>query len=64
MTKVNGKKIAQYSKDNKLISYYDSIVLAQNTSHVNRKTIQATAAGRLKTGGGFIWKYVNKELKE
>lgn len=64
MTKINGKQVAQYSKDNILISYYDSIVLAQNTTNINRKTIQAAAAGRLNTGGGFIWKYVNKELKE
>ncbi len=59
MTKINGRKIGQYSKDNELIAKFDSIILAEKKTDVNKKTIQASAAGRLKTGGGFIWKYID-----
>jgi len=64
MTKVNGKKISQYSKENKLLKTFDSIVLASKHTEIGRRSIQSNLAGRSKSSGGFIWKYVDKEFKD
>lgn len=66
MTKAIGRKIAQYSLDNKLIATFDSIILAAKDTNIGRRSIQSNAAGRTKTSGGFIWKYADdkKGLKE
>jgi group I intron endonuclease len=64
MTKINGRKIEQYTKENIFVSYYDSMVLAGKATGIKHNTIQAAAAGRLKTAGGYIWKYAEKELKD
>lgn len=64
MTKINGRKIEQYTKDNILVSYYDSIVLAGKATGIKPNTIQAAASGKMKTAFGFIWKYATeKNLK-
>ena len=64
MTKINGKKISQYSKDNKLLNTFDSIVLASKHTGIGRKSIQSNLAERSKSSGGFIWKYSDAELKD
>jgi group I intron endonuclease len=64
LTKVNGKKVLQYSTNNELMASFDSIILASKSSGIGRRSIQANAAGRSKTSGGFIWKYADKELKD
>ena len=64
MTKVNGRKVIQYSKDGKIIATFDSIVLASNASGIGKCAIQSNVVGRSKSSGGFIWKYAEKELKE
>lgn len=64
MTKINGRKVSQYSKENTLISQFDSIVLASKHTGIERRSIQSNLAGRSKSSGGFVWKYVEKELKE
>jgi hypothetical protein len=64
MRKVNGRKINQFSKEDILIAAYDSIIEATEKTKTHRSTIQACATGRTKTGGGFIWKYVETEPKE
>jgi group I intron endonuclease len=66
MTTVNGRKVAQYSLDNKLLGMFDSILLASKSTNINRSTIQAAASGRINTGKGYIWKYTDdkKEPKE
>lgn len=61
MTKINGKKVNQYSKDNEFISSFDSIVLAANNTDIGRRNIQANLSNRSKTAGGFVWKYADKE---
>lgn len=57
MTQVNGKAIAQYTTDGKFINTYISITEAGKHTGINRMAIQACAAGRSKTSGGFVWKY-------
>jgi hypothetical protein len=51
------EKIEQYSKENLLLASYDSIMEASEKTKIHRGTIQANTGGRLKTAGGFIWKY-------
>ena len=57
MRKANGRKVEQYTKENMLIATYDSIVEAHEKTQIHGNSIQSTASGRTKTGGGFIWKY-------
>lgn len=64
MTRVNGRKVNQYSKDGELLGTYDSMVVASNATGVKRGSIQANASGRMKAAGGFIWEYADKEPKE
>lgn len=58
MRKANGRKVEQYTKENVLIAAYDSIMEAHEKTQVHKGSIQSGASGRTKTGGGFIWKYV------
>jgi group I intron endonuclease len=60
MTKAIGKKISQYTKENKQVASFDSIILASRHTNIGYASIQANAAGRSKSAGGFIWKYDNK----
>jgi group I intron endonuclease len=64
MTKINGRKVMQYSKDDVYIASFDSIVLASKATKIEQRAIQSNTAGRSKSSGGFIWKYEEKELKE
>ena len=64
MTKMNGRKISQYSKENKLLKTFDSILLASKYTEIGRHGIQSNLSGRSKSSGGFIWKYSDTELKD
>ena len=64
MTKAIGRKISQYSKENILISSFNSIKDAATKTGINRKNINHVVVGRSKTAGGFIWKYDDKDLKD
>lgn len=58
MTKVNGKKIAQYTKNNEFVREYISISSAGRLTEVSKSNIQNALSNINKTAGGFIWKYV------
>ena len=67
MASVDGSrigKISQYSKENILISSFNSIKDAATKTGINRKNINHVVVGRSKTAGGFIWKYDDKDLKD
>ena len=64
MTKVNGRKVIQYSQDGAYIASFDSILLASKATGIGKCAIQSNTSGRSKSSGGFIWKYAEKELKE
>lgn len=64
MTQVNGRKVSQHSKDGNLIATFDSIKIASTLTSTKRSSIQAAAAGRIKMAGGYIWKYIETELKD
>lgn len=52
----NRKRVSQYSKEGKLLNTFESISEACEKSGINN--IQACCnGGRVKSAGGFIWKY-------
>jgi group I intron endonuclease len=58
MSILRGRKIGKYSDNNILIAEYPTIIVAANENNLNANAIQQCAAGRSKTSGGFIWKYM------
>lgn len=66
MAKSKGRRVVQYTKDNTFVKEYVSMSDAGRTSGVKASNIQHVLAGRAKTAGGYVWKYVDdkKELKE
>lgn len=64
ITKVAGRKVEQYSLDNKLIKVYDSIAEASRQTKTAPSTIREVALGKGKTAGGFIWRFPTNEPKE
>ena len=68
MTKVNGRKIHQYSNENRWIATFDSILLAEKATNIKRSNISHVLSEKSKTAGGFIWKYAdqseNKTLRK
>lgn len=61
------KKVAQYSKDGKLIATFNSLRDASQFTGINHGDICSCCKGHKADGtpkrsaGGFIWKYVNTE---
>jgi group I intron endonuclease len=52
------KSVNQYSKDNIFMNTFKSIKEAADKTNVNRDSIAKVCYGQQKTGGGFIWKFV------
>lgn len=57
----NGKKVAQYDKDGKLIKIYNTITLAEKETGESRSTIRRSACNLKKyiMKKKYIWKYVD-----
>lgn len=53
------KRIAQYSKDGVFIRFWNSTVEAGN-SGFNKTAITNCLKGRVKTSGGYIWRYAGE----
>ena len=53
------KPVNQYSLDGIYIATYKSIKEASRTTGTDQTGIVQCCKGKLKTSGGFIWKYVN-----
>ena len=51
------KTVEQYSKDGKLVNKYSSISDAERETGVSHSSIIKCCNNKLKTAGGFIWKY-------
>lgn len=51
------KSIAQYSLDDRFICLFGSITEAGIKTGVDKGSISACCRGKIKTAGGFIWKY-------
>lgn len=54
----NAKEVKQYTKKMELVKSYDSIIRASRESgHINPSNISACCLGKVKTAGGYIWRY-------
>ena len=51
------REITQYTVDNKKIKNYKSILIASKETNINKANICSCCKGKLKTAGGYIWKY-------
>ena len=59
----NSKKVAQYNKQTlELIKIWDSMMDVQRELGINNGSISKCCKGKLKSAGGFIWKYVEEEF--
>lgn len=45
---------------NKIINTFDSIRLGADATNLSTSLISAACRGKIKTGGGFVWKFQNK----
>ncbi len=52
------KKIGQYSMDGKYIKEYASLKDAEEETGIFKSNISKVCSGKLKSAGGFIWKYL------
>lgn len=52
--------VAQYSKEGNLIAVYYGAREASRQSGISQGNISECCKGKLKTCGGFIWKYTNQ----
>ena len=57
---VASKSVAQYTLCGNLISCFESTCLASLATGVAQSSISRCANGKLKSAGGFIWKYINE----
>lgn len=53
------KPIARFSLDGKLLEKYETIAEASKLSHLPRTRISDCAHGKIKTYGGYIWKFIS-----
>lgn len=58
------KKVAQYTKEGKLITRYNSCTEAGFITGISYASVYSAAKGKLKTAGGYIWKFFNGEPDE
>jgi hypothetical protein len=56
--KTNEKKVIQYDLKGNLIKEWGSIQQASKALNIADSSMTAVCKGRLKTSGGFIWKYL------
>ncbi len=54
------KKISQYTKDGEFIKHFNSIKEANEKLGIHIGNISQCLTGKIKTSGGFIWKYFEK----
>lgn len=54
---IHCKKVYQYDLQNNLIKTWSSSKEASDTLNINVDSIYHNVAGKLKTAGGFVWKY-------
>ena len=56
--KIPLKKVAKYTKDGKLVKIYNSVSEAWHDGNTNPDCIRDCCKGRIKTSGGYVWKYL------
>lgn len=53
------KSVFQYTKDNKFIAEYVSLIDAEKQTKIHRGNIRLCCQHKRKSAGGYIWKYKN-----
>jgi hypothetical protein len=53
------KIVFQFSKTGEFIQQWNSAITASKELNINRTAINNCCVGRLKTSGGYIWRYSN-----
>lgn len=56
------KPVVQYDLSGKIIATYDSISDAARATDINRKGINDCCNKKIKTSGGYIWKFLSEEI--
>ena len=51
------KKIMQYTQDGKLIKIWDYVNQIENELHIDHSNISKCCKGKIKSAGGYLWKY-------
>ena len=59
--KTRSKEIGQYDLDGNLIAVFNSASEARRSTGVSKSSIQDCARGKIRTGGGFIWKWLSEQ---
>lgn len=62
MTNAIGKPIAQYTLDGDFIKEYRSAAEAVRITTIAKTSIQRVLYGKAKTAGGFLWKFIPKQV--
>lgn len=63
-TTIRPKKVYQYCKEGQLLGEYQSVNEAYRQTGVSNGSISECASmGRLKSAGGFVWRYEKEHLK-
>lgn len=55
----NSKKISQYTQDWEFIKEWDCTMDVERSININHSNISYCCKWKIKTAGGFIWKYKN-----
>lgn len=55
----NIRRVAQYSKSGELIAKYETIADASRATGLDNSSISKACRGKLKTNGGYIWRYIS-----
>lgn len=58
MAETQSIPVAQFTKDEKLVAIYYGATEAERQTGVNSSHISECCRGKLKSAGGFVWKYV------
>lgn len=58
----NKKSVIQYDLSGNIIATYDSISEAARATDINRKCINDCCNKKIKTSGGYIWKFLSEEI--
>ena len=60
----NAKYVIQFDKMNNLIKVWKYIKLASSELNIQRTDISSCCSGRLKTAGGYQWKYLYDQTRK
>jgi hypothetical protein len=59
LSKIKKKKVFQYTKDMEFIKEWESTIDINSVLKIHNSNIAACCRGKLKSAGGYIWRYKN-----